>query len=530
MTTASQATPLSKSIRLIDALQAPACYAHPVAEIELVETHSSWVILTGKHVYKIKKPVDLGFLNYTTLQRRQAACEDELRLNRLLSPELYIDVVPITGSSDSPVVNGDGVAIEYAVHMHQFDGDCQLDRLLDKGLLGQQDMSAAARAVADFHARTPAIAANHACGHAEDMHAAMQDNFLVIQRLLAGQQADELAHLRDWTEAEYLACRDEMERRRDDGHVRDCHGDLHLANLTKYRGRILAFDRIEFNPAFRWLDVMNDAAFLIMDLLFHQRRDLAFRFLNDYLQHSGDYAGLALLRYYIVYRALVRAKVALLRAGQIHDADGREDAQRDADRHLELAFAVSRGDPVQLVIMHGVSGSGKSWVSERLMTELPAVRLRSDVERKRLYGLDALDQTMSGLGTDLYAEMATRRTYDSLRDNAERICLSGFSVIIDATCLQIWQRELFIELANRLNIVWTIVHCTVSTAELKKRVAQRLTNAGDVSEANLAVLENQLQAIEPLTDTELQGALELDTGKLTDTTGLIDQIDRMFRR
>lgn len=527
---ASQATPLAKSIRLVDALRDPACYGHPVADFKLVETHSSWVILTGEHVYKIKKPVDLGFLDYTTLERRRAACEEELRLNRLLAPEIYIDVVAITGTSSEPLVDGPGPAIEYAVHMHQFDRNCQLDRLLADGALGQTDMIATARAIAAFHAATPKVAPRQMFGHAEDVHAAMRDNFLVIQRVLAGRRASELARLRDWAEAEYQACRDHIERRRDDGWVRECHGDLHLANLTRYRGKILAFDRIEFNPAFRWLDVMNDAAFLIMDLLFHGRRDLAFGFLNEYLQHTGDYAGLDLLRYYLVYRALVRAKVALLRASQIREAAGKSEAESDADRHLDLAISVSHKEPVRLIVMHGLSGSGKSWLSERLMTALPAIRLRSDVERKRLFGLDAMSQSLSGLGSDLYDEMATRRTYDRLAELAQRLFQDSYSVIVDATFLHTWQRQQFIELANGLNVAWAIVDCTAATGELHDRVAKRLASAGDVSEAGLAVLERQMESADPLDDSELQRTLHLDTGQMTDTDAMVTRINRILEQ
>lgn len=516
------------SVQLIDALQSVSCYPHPVSRLQRIETHASWVILTGEHVYKFKKPVNLGFLDYTTLEKRHRACLEELRLNRMLAPQLYLDVVPVTGSINQPRINGEGQAIEYAVHMHQFEQASQFDRLLAAGRLGNRELDEAADYVAAFHAATPVMTLQQPYGLPADMRQAVLENFAVAAANLPDQAGVELDRLNSWSEAEYdshLAC---MESRRREGFVRECHGDLHLANLARYQDRVLAFDRIEFNESFRWLDVMNDSAFLIMDLLFHDRSDLAFRFLNRYLQQTGDYEGLALLRYYTVYRAMVRAKVAVLRRAQLHDAASRDATLRDAMRHIRLATSVTQRHPAILVIMHGVSGSGKTWVSDYLMSALPAIRLRSDVERKRLHGLDYRASSQSPVGGKLYTDSATLRTYERLCKLTASICNAGYAVIVDAACLSKWQRSMLADLARELAIPWLIVNCRAPESVLRQRLQARLAAGHDASEADLSVLEHQLEMAEPLDQHEIARSLDVDTSASAfDVTQLPGMIHRL---
>ncbi|MDE2092018.1 MAG: aminoglycoside phosphotransferase, partial [Gammaproteobacteria bacterium] len=361
----------SGHLTLIDGLRNTDCYQHPVSGFEIIETHASWVILTGEHAYKIKKPVDLGFLDYSTLEKRRHACHEELRLNQILAPDLYIDVVPITGSVTEPHMDGEGDAIEYALHMHEFDQRCQLDHMLERGELCIEDMDGAAKHLAAFHAAAPRLDPARPYGRAPDIHRPVADNFSAIVSLLAGRYLPVMDDLHRWSNTEYQAKYGFMDARRNLGYVRECHGDLHLANLVRYHGRILAFDRIEFSEALRWIDVLNDSAFLVMDLLYHERQDLAFRCLNVYLQTTGDYRGLSVLRYYLVYRALVRAKVALLKVAQVADAAASASAKQDAYRHIELANSFIQPQQARLILMHGLSGSGKTWLSDRLMTALP---------------------------------------------------------------------------------------------------------------------------------------------------------------
>jgi aminoglycoside phosphotransferase family enzyme/predicted kinase len=501
---------LTASAALIAALREPRCYPHAVSHLEVVETHASWVMLTGGHAYKIKKPVALGFLDYSTLEKRRRACQEEYRLNRMLAPDLYLEVVPITGSVPAPVVNGAGTAIEYALHMREFDRSQQFDRLLEAGRLDERAMDELADYIATFHLNTPRLEPSAPYAHPEDIHRAALDNFMTLQPLFADRYAAELGRLHVWSETTYRQQRALMDQRIAQGWVREGHGDLHLANLTRYHGRVMAFDRIEFDPGLRWLDVINDTAFLVMDLLYRERRDLAFRFLNGYLQHTGDYRGLPLLRYYLVYRALVRAKVALIRRSQLQNGAQRETLARRAGRHIELADALLIHSPPRLVLMHGLSGSGKTWMSGKLMTRLPAIRLRSDVERKRLYGVAPQQPSGSGLGTDMYAEAVNRRTYNELASLAQTLLAVGYSVIVDAAFLRHWQRYLFVELCARLGVDWVIVHSEVPAATLRRRLQGRARRGNEVSEAHASVLDYQRRVIEPLDDNERRHALRVD--------------------
>ena len=501
---------LTGSAALIAALREPRCYPHAVSRVDVVETHASWVLLTGEHAYKIKKPVALGFLDYSTLEKRRCACLEEYRLNRILAPELYLEAVPITGSDSTPAVNGAGPAIEYALHMRQFDRSQQFDQLLEAGRLDEQAMDEVAEYISAFHLNTPQLEPSAPYAHPDGIHQAVLDNFLALRPLLADRHAAELDRLRAWSETTYRQQRALMGLRIAQGWVRECHGDLHLANLTRFRGRVLAFDRIEFDPGLRWLDVVNDTAFLVMDLLYRERRDLAFRFLNAYLQRTGDYRGLPLLRYYLVYRALVRAKVALIRRSQLPNDVERETLARQAGRHIELADALSMHSPPRLVLMHGLSGSGKTCMSGKLMARLPAIRLRSDVERKRLYGIEPRQPSGSDLGAGMYAEAMNSRTYSELASLAQTVLAAGYSVIVDAACLRRWQRKLFVELCARLGIDWVIVYSEVPEASLRRRLQARTRRGNEISEADTSVLDYQRRAIEPLDDDERRHALSVD--------------------
>ncbi|MDE2235116.1 MAG: AAA family ATPase [Gammaproteobacteria bacterium] len=509
---------MSDSQKLIHSLSSAGCYPHPAFSIRILETHASWVVLTGEYAYKIKKPVDLGFLDYSSLEKRRHACYEELRLNVLLAPELYIGVVPITGTPSAPCLQGQGRVIEYAVQMREFDQARRLDHLLEQGRLGPADMDDASAHVAAFHLAAPIMESAGPYGRGQDVHKPVMENFSTLTALLGPGKAGEIGALRKWSDAEYHKRRQDMQRRRNLGWVRECHGDLHLANLVKYRGRILAFDRIEFSETLRWIDVMNDAAFLVMDLLYHGHADLAFRFLNTYLQDTGDYRGLVMLRYYLVYRALVRAKVALL---QNRPA---ASASRDADAHIDLANGLIQSGQPRLILMHGLSGSGKTWLSQQLLMALPAVRIRSDVERKRIHGQIIAQGGGNQPESGLYTQAASQRTYREMAELAACVCGAGWNLIMDAAFLQQWQRHEFHELAERLGIPWVIVDCRAPETVLRARLEQRAVRGSDVSDADQAVLEYQLKHAQPLDENERQYSVAVDTLSPPDIASLLSQL------
>lgn len=502
------------SITLIEALQNPACYTHPAAGVRLVETHISWVLLTGDYAYKIKKPVDFGFLDFSSLAKRRHCCEEELRLNRRLAPELYLAVLPITGTPAAPRLGGAGEAIEYAVQMREFPQEAQFDRVLARGELGAAQIAALAETLAAFHRAAAVAEAGGHYGSAEAVWQPVAQNFAQIRpRLAARDELDQLDALQRWSETAFASLRGVFTQRQQTGHIRECHGDAHLGNIALLDGRPVLFDCIEFNPELRWIDVMSEIAFLTMDLHDRGRPDLARRALNDYLQHTGDYAGLRVLRFYQVYRALVRAKVACLRLAQ----DGVSEEQGSAARqqvaaYLRLAARFTAAGPTPLMITHGLSGSGKTTLSDGVLESQGAIRLRSDVERKRLFGLAADARSGSAVNSDLYSADAGARTYHHLAELAETVLDAGFPVIVDAAFLKRAQRELFRQLAERLELPFVIFDCKAPPEQLRGRVAERATRGRDASEADVAVLERQLEHQEALGHDEAMLIFTIQTG------------------
>jgi len=453
----------NQSMEDVRSLLNPACFDHPVEQLQLLETHISWIILTGPFAYKLKKPVNLGFLDYSTPERRRHFCYEELRLNRRLAPELYLGVVRL----------GD----EYAVKMRQFPQEA----LLDRCQVGPHHVDSIAEQVARFHLSLPGARADTPWGTPQAVHAPVRENFDQL-RPYTGELA-----LRAWSEKEFLRLRPLMSERRRRGFIRECHGDLHLRNIAESPGGVVIFDGIEFNPNLTWIDVLSEVAFLVMDLEHRGYSAWAHRFLNRYLELTGDYGGLSLLDYYLVYRALVRAKVEALS----HSPAWRE--------YLMLAKQLARPRSPRLLITHGVSGSGKTYQTQQLLEKEGWLRLRSDVERKRLFGLAPEAASGSALGTGIYSHAAGELTYSRLLLLSRHLLSAGFQVIVDATFLHRSQREPFRQLARELAVPFSILDLEVTPEVARQRLRAR---GGDASEADEAVLERQLQTYEPLDPCE----------------------------
>ena len=463
-----------------------------------IDTHISSVVLAGDLAYKIKKPLDLGFLNFLTLEARHAACEEELRLNSRHAPQIYLAVCAINGSIDAPVIDGPGPVIDWAVCMRRFDPDAILSNLAAQ--LHPELIDVLARRVAEFHAGAAICPDDQPFGTPEVALAPMQDNFEQIHALVSRGADPVIDRLHAWTDAQYARLRETLRRRKAQGHVRECHGDLHLGNVALIDDRPVVFDAIEFNPGFRWIDTINDVGFMSMDLHHCGREQLAYRFLDRYLQANGDYAGLGVLQFYEVYRAMVRAKIAAIREHQGLPDQERRAVEAELATYVDLADRLSRARRGAVVIGHGVSGSGKSYVSGQLPGPLPAVRLRSDVERKRLLGVDAqIDATALGA----YSTELTRRTYARLAELARPVVQAGYIAVVDATFLHAAQRRPFRDLAAALQVPFVILDCDAPQEVLRERILGRRREAGNVSDADLGVLEMQLRTRDRLDDDEM---------------------------
>ncbi len=493
-------------------------YPHPVKTVRLIETHISWVLLAGRYAYKIKKALDLGFLNFTTLEARRFYCAEEIRLNQRLAPKIYLDVISIGGNTGAPEL-GAQPAIEYAVRMRRFASAKQMDRLLVRGKISPRHIDSLAATIARFHGKLPVAEPSSAFGSAAALRSAALQNFEQLQWLLTEPaDRDTVTALRQATEIAFTACARRFEERREQGCIRECHGDLHLGNIALIGNEPIPFDGIEFNPALRWIDVMDEAAFTVMDLLHRQHPDFAFRFLNAYLEATGDYGGVSVLRFYVAYRAAVRAKINAIRAFQEGmSTRGTANALAICRSYLALGGAyLARRQPA-LIITHGLPGSGKTTFAQAALERLQAIRIRSDVERKRLFGLAPSADSRSSIGSGIYGADATQRTYARLHELARELLMAGFPVIVDAAFLKQEERKQFRELAYDLEVPFAIASMQASKAILSARITQRRKEAYDASEADIAVLE-QLQGVqERLLPHEIACAVEFVNEENCDT-------------
>jgi len=496
-------------------------YPHSCGRIELLETHISWVILTGEFAYKLKKPVSFNFVDFSSLDKRAFFCQEEVRCNRSFAPDLYLGVVGVVESPAGVAVEREAVegVIEWAVMMKQFDPEMGLDRLLARGELSTDLLHDFGASLAERHAALPVHS-----GVVDEVpvriFGPVEDNFSEI-----GNTGIAEVHEAILTQALSAArslgerLRPQFDARMTGGAVRECHGDLHLSNLALVNGTVTAFDCLEFNENLRWIDTMSDVAFLFMDCHVRGRLDCAYAFLDGYLDASADYSGVRLLHYFSAYRSVVRAKVAALRWVQEAEASAgaRQETAERFIQHLAWARDWLGRPPGQLLLTCGLSGSGKSHLAGMLVSRLPAVRLRSDVARKSLAGLAALADSQSPLDGGLYSNSMSERTFEYLAEVAGDLIRAGENVIVDATFIERSRRDEFIALAGSLGTVARILYCDASIEVMRERLAARSASGLDPSEATAEVLDYQLDRFEPPADAE--PVIRVDTGtELTDQT------------
>jgi hypothetical protein len=508
---------VARQADLVRALQQPGVLEPGAAAVRLIETHLSYVLLTGRYAYKLKKAVDLGFADFESLEARRQDCEREVRLNSRLAGNLYLGVVSITGTIDDPAVDGSGPPLDFAVKMREFPQEALFSRRLADRRLTEEEIDALADEVAEFHARAHVVSSRDFFGAPPALLGLATDNFTAIRPLLeSAADLNELDEVAGWTAREFRARAETMRRRRRAGFVRDCHGDLHLNNVALVDGRVVVFDCLEFSDAMRCLDVLAEVAFTMMDLADRGRADWGWRFLNRYLERTGDYDGISVLPFYLVYRSMVRAKVALLRRAQTDAPEARARLLEEYRGYCELARRFTRRLRPTLTIMHGFSGAGKTVVSGRLAERAGAVRLRSDIERKRAFGRHPLSHERVDVGAGLYSGEATRQTYRRLHELARTVLLTGYPVIVDAAFLSRWQRDLLKALAREHGVPFHIVSVSADERTLRQRVVQRQEDGRDASDAGTAVLAHQLQVADRLGADELQAVVAVNGRERTD--------------
>ncbi len=473
--------------------------------VQRIDTHISVVLVHGGQAWKFKKALQTAFLDQSTLARRQAACAEELRLNRRFAPDLYLGVVTFTGSLAQPEIDGAGPLLDVAVRMRAFDNAGLWDRLAAAGQLGAAQIDDLAATLARFHDAAAVADPAWAAAAPPPLRRPATANLDELEALASGTGLRAaLRHLRAAEARDTTRLAGLMAQRVASGAIRECHGDLHLGNVVQLAGRVTLFDGIEFKPEWRWIDVMDELAFIAMDLHAHGLSPLAHRLVDAWLQRRGDYDGVPLLPYFMAYRAAVRAKVALLRAAQ--PGAEREHEIRSARHYLALALrlAQARGRPHRpaLLITHGPSGSGKTTLTQSLLEVTGAVRIRADVERKRLAGLGALARSGSNVGGGLYGPAMTSATYARLLQAAAPVVDAGGIAILDATFLRHAQREAARRWAAARGLPFVVLDFPAAPPLLRQRLRERAARGDDASEADAQVLELQLRSAEPLRPDE----------------------------
>ena len=466
----------------IRALFHPETYPHPVENIEMMQTHISWIFLTGNYAYKLKKPLDLGFLDFSTLTRRKFYCEQELSLNRRLSADIYLDVLPLCRRGAHYKLGGSKNIVDYCLKMRQFDQSGLLDQRLRSNQFDPTWMDQLAESTARFHAKQgstvqfgqPHILADHIRANL-DVAGDHVGNALDESTLIA---------LGDFARDALMRQHENLLRRQAGGFIRPCHGDLHLKNITLIENKPCIFDCIEFNDEFRIIDTMNDTAFLIMDCDAHGRADLGLRFLSRYLEYTGDYSGLSLLNLYLFYRATVRGKVSTLLATELTDKNKRKQQFDEAGKYFDLAVAYTQSKQAELFVIGGLSGSGKSHLALLGCGMERAIIIRTDATRKRI--------AANFPDLELYSREMHINTYKAMFDAARKALNAGFSVILDATFLHPDSRRQAFDLANACAAPLHFFWLDIEEAALRKHIKKRQRAANDISDADLHVLDLQL--------------------------------------
>ena len=491
---------------LIQQMLQPGFYPHSVTEpIELIQTHVSYVLLTGDYAYKLKKPVNFGFLDFSTLDKRQHFCAEELRLNQRGAPELYVEVLAIAQVENQFHLGGTGQPVEYALKMRQFPQEALLSTMFELGKLDETHMQELGTVVAQYHAKAQTNDYIRTFGEVTQVREAIDENYEQTKKYIGGPQSQtQFEETKLYTDR-FFAEPQLFTSRIKNNLIRECHGDLHLRNICLWQSKILLFDCIEFNEPFRFVDVMYDVAFTVMDLEARQRPDLGNAFLNKYVEQTGDWEGLQVLPLYLSRQAYVRAKVTsfLIDDATVPSA-AKEEAAATAAHYYQLAWQYTKPRQGKLILMSGLSGSGKSTVARQLARQLGAIHIRSDAVRKHLGGIGLFERG----GDALYTDEMTKKTYERLLGLGIMLANQGFPVILDAKYDRASLRMDAITSAASHQLPLQILHCTAPMEVLRDRLPKR---TGDIADATVDLLEAQQAAAEPFTEAEQPYVKTLNT-------------------
>ena len=463
-------------------------YNHAVKlPIQVIQTHISWVFLTGEYAYKLKKPVDFGFLDFSSLEKRKFFIEEELRLNKRIASDIYLEVLPISKKDNNYILDLDDNIDDYVLKMRQFPQETLLINMFKSGNLTQDLIKELGKTVANFHKNTPTNDYIKTFGNIEIIRESIDSNYQATKKYIGIVQTQEkYQDCQQFTDNFLIRKKNALLQRISEDKIRECHGDLHLKNICYWHDQLYLFDCIEFNEPFRFVDVIYDVAFTIMDLDARGRFDLGNIFLNSYLEETGDWQGVEVLPLYLCRQAYVRAKVTsfLLDDTDIADVD-KENAIVTAKQYYDLAWQYTRLSPGKIILMAGLSGSGKSTIASKLAPRLNAIHIRSDAVRKHLADIPLKQKAP----IDIYSQEWNRRTYEQLINLGILLAQQGFTIILDATYNRQQLRQQVITETVKQNISLAIIYCHAP----KEILQQRLMNRGqDISDATIEVLNRQI--------------------------------------
>lgn len=484
-------------------LSSEGAYPGTRGPVERIETHGAVVFLVDDRAYKLKRAVRYDYMDFSTIARRRDACEAEVRINRRTAPDLYLGATPIVRGPDGALaLGGPGEPVDWLVEMRRFDQDTLLDRRASRGDLDAATMRAVADAVSALHA-TAQVRPDH--GGPDSMRWVIDGNTAAFDEDGAGVvDPTSVRDLHRLSHEAIVRVASQLERRRLDGLVRQCHGDLHLRNICVVDGRPTLFDAIEFNDELACVDVLYDLAFLLMDLHVRRFPDFANVVLNRYMTTTDDLAGLALLPLFMSCRAAIRAKTSLAAARLAADAGAGAGLHARARDYLDAALMFIRPPRPRLVAIGGASGTGKSTLAAglapRLLPPPGAIVIRSDAVRKRLCGVAPPDR----LGPQGYRAEITDAVYRALGERAGRVVEAGHSAVVDAVFGRPDQRRCLDEVARTARVAFTGLHLEAAAHDLEDRVTKRV---GDISDATVDVLHAQLDRSEgPLGWTRVEAS------------------------
>ncbi|MEG4423669.1 MULTISPECIES: AAA family ATPase [unclassified Microcoleus] len=503
---------------LIQQMLLPSFYNHEVTPpIELIQTHLSFVLLTGKYAYKVKKPVNFGFIDCSTLEKRYVFCKEELRLNQRLAPELYLKVIPISKNGSAfMIAENNQEAVEYAVKMYQFPQSDLFINLFQAGKLTEDYIIEIAKKLVEFHRLAPTSEYIAGFGSVNSLKTVIEEHYHHTPKYIdVVQEQDLFEQTKAFTNSCFLKYSSLISERIQQGKVKECHGDIHLKNICLFEEKIQIFDSIEFNESFRNSDILYDIAFLFMDLNFRGKNSLANLFLNTYLEYSGDYEGVQLLPLFTCMRAYIRATVTsfLIDDTSISPSE-KQLIKEESAAYYRFAWKSTQSHQGKLIVMSGISGTGKSTIARKLAQVLNAIHIRSDAVRKHIAGVSLMEKAQ-----ELYFVEMTEKTYTRLITLGLLLVNEGFNVILDAKFDRRGLRASLIQQAEKSQISWQLIHCDSPLGILRQRLQKRLLNEDDISGATPKMLDSQKLQFEEFSQTEMLSVMSIDTSQ-----GNIEQI------